>query len=118
MLFKIIEKTHQLEPVTSTWNPAELELEKFLITSESEVRILSESIFGEPLLLISNQVRTATKKRADILAIDRNGNGVVIELKRDKGRLGVETQATSVSVRLLWIQRKRFYQEVLFRLRD
>lgn len=93
MLFKIIEKTHQLEPVTSTWNPAELELEKFLITSESEVRILSESIFGEPLLLISNQVRTATKKRADLLAIDRNGNGVVIELKRDKGRLGVETQA-------------------------
>jgi hypothetical protein len=94
MLYQINSRTNQLEPITSAWNPAELELEKYLITSaESDVKVMAESIFGEPLLLISNQVRTATKKRADILALDRHGNSVVIELKRDKGRLGVETQA-------------------------
>lgn len=83
-----------LKSVESKWNPKELELEKYLITQdETGPKVLSESVFGEPLLLISNQVRTRAKKRADILALDRAGNGVVIELKRDQGLLGVETQA-------------------------
>lgn len=54
---------------------------------------MSASIFGEPLLLVSDQVRTRARKRADILALDRAGNGVIIELKRGVAKRGVETQA-------------------------
>jgi hypothetical protein len=92
MLFEI--NNNRLSPFHSSWNPKELELEDFIITSvESEVPLLDPSVFGEPLLLISNQVKTRNKKRADILALDRSGNGVIVELKRDSGSLGVETQA-------------------------
>lgn len=93
MLFEI-DKNNALLPYHSSWIPGELELEQYLITSvDTEVPTLVPSIFGEPLLLISNQVKTRVKKRADILALDRGGNGVIVELKRDKGSLGVETQA-------------------------
>ncbi len=92
MLFEINNKA--LSPYHSSWVPKELELEEYLVTSaDTEVPILDPSVFGEPLLLISNQVKTRSKKRADILAIDRGGNGVIIELKRNTGSLGVETQA-------------------------
>jgi hypothetical protein len=94
MLFKVNEEAGSLERANSNWNPKELELERLLITQDdSGVSILSESVFGEPLLLVSNQVRTARNKRADLLALDRSGNGVIIELKRSAGRLGIETQA-------------------------
>jgi len=94
MLFQLDESSKRLEPVTTSWNPPEIRLESYIITTaESKERILAESVFGEPLLLVSNQVRTTNKKLADILALDRNGNAVIIELKRDRGRLGVETQA-------------------------
>lgn len=94
MLFRINQESKALECVQSNWCPRELELETYLITSaDGGVRILSESVFGEPLLLVRNQVHTRTKKRADILALDRLGNGVIVELKRNEGRLGVETQA-------------------------
>lgn len=91
MLYEINEndKLHRFD---SKWSPLELDVEKYLISSENE-RILDSGIFGEPLLLIKNQVKTKYQKRADILAIDRFGNGVIIELKRDRGMLGVETQA-------------------------
>lgn len=92
MLFKI--DNNSLSAFTSNWIPKELEIEKYIISSaDSEVPTLDPSIFGEPLLLIKNQVITTNKKRADILAIDRLGNGVIIELKRDEGYLGVENQA-------------------------
>jgi hypothetical protein len=94
MLYKINEEANILHPVLSDWNPKELELEKYLITfADSGIPILSESVFGEPLLLVNNQVSTASQKRADILALDRAGNSVIIELKRDTGQLGAETQA-------------------------
>lgn len=94
MLFKINPVTGALERVQSEWSPKELELERYLITrGDSNIPVMSESVFGEPLLLVSNQVRTNAKKRADMLALDRAGNGVIIELKRNAGRLGVETQA-------------------------
>ena len=92
MLFELTEN-HTLKRYVSKWQPRELDVEKFIVSSDSENNILESSIFGEPLLIVSNQVKTKFKKRADILAIDRYGNGVIIELKRDKGFLGVETQA-------------------------
>jgi len=92
MLFEITNKK-SLKRFVSNWQPLELDVERFIVSSDSENNILDASIFGEPLLIISNQVKTKFKKRADILAIDRYGNGVVIELKRDRGFLGVETQA-------------------------
>ena len=94
VLFKINKQSGALENIVSDWAPRELELERYLITkADSDIPVMSESVFGEPLLLVSNQVRTIAKKRADILALDRAGNGVIIELKRNAGRLGVETQA-------------------------
>lgn len=94
MLFKV--EDNSLTPFTSDWiqKPKEIDIEKYIISStDSEVPILEQSIFGEPLLIINNQVRTRSRKRADILALDRWGNGVIIELKRDKGKLGIENQA-------------------------
>ena len=94
MLYEVDQSKKSLKSVQSSWSPKELDIEKYIITrDDSGAQVLAEEVFGEPLLLISNQVRTRNKKRADILALDRAGNGVVIELKRDKGQLGVETQA-------------------------
>jgi hypothetical protein len=92
MLFEIT-KNDSLKRYLSKWQPRELDVEKFIVSADSDNNILDPSVFGEPLLIISNQVKTKFKKRADILAIDRYGNGVIIELKRDRGFLGVETQA-------------------------
>ena len=95
MIFRLNPQS-QLEAFVSGWNPRELEVERFLISStegDKDAPVLSEEIFGEPLLLISNQVKTRYKKRADLLAVDGAGNGVIVELKRDVGSLGVETQA-------------------------
>ena len=94
MIFKIDEESSNIVSVESRGDPPELELEKYIISSaESEEQILQADIFGEELFPIGKQVWTKDKKRADILAIDENGNGVIIELKRDKAQLGVDTQA-------------------------
>ncbi len=90
MLFEI--KNQKLRRVNSDWNPYELEIEKYIIETDQEGNeFLSRYVFGEDLLLISNQVKTGLKKRVDILALDRFGNGVIVELKRDRA-LGAETQ--------------------------
>ncbi|PYL20052.1 MAG: hypothetical protein DMF44_15390 [Verrucomicrobia bacterium] len=89
-----INKKNEIETWQPDWNPSELEVERHLMSSTGEdSSILNEEIFKEPLLLLSSQVRTRLKKRADLLAIDRDGNGVVIELKRHHGSMGVDTQA-------------------------
>ena len=92
MIFEIVE--NRLNVIYQEHYLKELELENYLIsTSENDFNILNPSVFGDPLFIIDNEVKTKNKKRADILAIDRNGNGVVIEMKKDNGALGVETQA-------------------------
>ncbi len=94
MIFKVNEQTNSIESVQSLWDPKELEVEKFLLSGLDEKEpILESSVFGEAFLIVSNQVKTRYRKRADILAVDRAGNAVIIELKRDQGTLGVETQA-------------------------
>ena len=42
------------------------------------------SLLGLDLLIIGRQVRTPTSGRIDLLAIDEDGDIVVLELKRDK----------------------------------
>ena len=94
MIFKVNKQTTKIEIYSSSWQPKELEVENYLLPSTaSDDPILNPDVFKEPLLLIKNQVRTKNKKRADILALDRVGNAVIIELKKDRGQLGVETQA-------------------------
>lgn len=94
MIFKIDEEEKSLSQYSSDWCPKELELERLIISQdEADVPTLKAAIFGEPLLIISNQVRTRHKKKADILALDRMGNAVIVELKRELGALGVEMQA-------------------------
>ncbi len=95
MLFEVNDKNNLASPEKANWNLAELDLEALIISGRIDQT--NENIidfFGdEELLIIDNQVGTSDKKRADILAIDKAGNGVVIELKKDKGQLGIETQA-------------------------
>ncbi|MBV5257588.1 hypothetical protein FLX56_04025 [Synechococcus moorigangaii CMS01] len=55
--------------------------------------ILDESIFSEELLLLGRQIILKNKKRLDLVALDSDGNLVIIELKKDKAALGVDTQA-------------------------
>lgn len=95
MLFRVSSNGQSLSIVKSDWRPKELRLESLLVarSDDASAQILSEAVFGEPLLLVSNQVRTRAQKLADILALDRAGNAVIVELKRDFGQRGVETQA-------------------------
>jgi len=60
------------------------------------------------LLLVKNQARTGRGKRADILALDKAGNAVIIELKKDTGQLGVETQALQYLAAFSSYQGKNF----------
>lgn len=95
MLFKMINDGNdiKLESHNSSHQLKELDLEKYIVNSANDAEALIEAIFGESLLIISNQITTKNNKRADILALDSYGNGVIIELKKEQGRLGVETQA-------------------------
>src|SRR5438270_10949547 len=96
MLFEISEGKAVPFKSETKWSLRELELEGYLIAKSDEgpkIELLEEHVFGEPLLLLSNQVRMRHRKRSDIIALDRMGNAVIIELKRDEGKLGVETQA-------------------------
>ena len=110
MLFKIDENNKKLSKYQSNWHPKELEIENFLINSETG--ILEEYVFGgEQFFLVSNQVRTRANKRADILALDQFGNGVIIELKRDECFLGVETQALQYLADFSKFKGKNFIRE-------
>jgi predicted transport protein len=93
MLFEINEQ-NVMNKVKPDNFSNEVQIEKYLISNEmTEEKLLSYDIFKEWLLLIDNQAVTKDKKRADIIALDKNGNLVIIELKKDKARLGVEMQA-------------------------
>ena len=50
-------------------------------------------LLGEPLKIISKELTLPSGKRLDLLAIDENGNLVIIELKRDDSGQSVEWQA-------------------------
>ena len=63
------------------------QLEQKSLDLESRLEDILEqdlSIVGPNWMVIGRQVRTSFDKRIDLLAIDRVGNLVVIELKRDR----------------------------------
>ena len=91
MIFQIQKRG--IRPYQSSWAPKELELEQYILPSDEDEPLLQESVFGEQLLFLNNQVKTRHAKRADIIALDKAGSLVVVELKRRTGSLGVETQA-------------------------
>jgi hypothetical protein len=94
MIFSISADSKSISRFASSWNPRELDVEGYIFQgAEDSEGLLNSAVLGEPLLLVKRQVETFQKKRADILAVDRQGNGVIIELKRDAGAAGVETQA-------------------------
>lgn len=53
----------------------------------------SPAILGEELLVIAKELSLPSGIRLDLLAIDRNGNLVIIELKRDDSGRDIEWQA-------------------------
>ncbi len=92
MIFK--KNGEQLEVYTEYWSPSEKEIEDLIISSsDKENLILKEDIFGEEFFFIGNQIIDKNRKRLDMIALDKNANGVIIELKKDKGQLGVDMQA-------------------------
>jgi hypothetical protein len=111
MLFRIESNAGRISPVPANWRPAELELESYLLpASETDEPLLEPSVFGEPLLFIRHQVRTRRGKRADILALDRSGRLVIVELKKDRGQLGVETQALQYLAEFSAYRGRRFIE--------
>jgi hypothetical protein len=54
---------------------------------------LSPEILGENLLVIAKELELPSRIRIDLLAIDRIGNLVIVELKRDDSGSAVEWQA-------------------------
>ncbi|MCP2519534.1 hypothetical protein NLC26_00295 [Candidatus Aminicenantes bacterium AC-708-M15] len=71
-----------------------LKHEKLLEENLEDWIIADPSILGEPLLIIGRQVIIPdVKDRLDILALDPQGNAVIIELKRGKLKDPVDIQA-------------------------
>lgn len=95
MLFEINQQKKEIYKLKAENFLSELEVESHLISNEisESNNLLNYDIFKEELLLIDNQTRTKDKKRADIIALDKRGNLVVIELKKDDAKLGVDMQA-------------------------
>ena len=111
MLFSV--KNDVLERHSSGWNHKELEIERLIASTVSEESpLLNEEIFGEELLYIGREIINRDGKRLDILALDKSGCAVIIELKRDRGRLGVETQALQYLSRISQLKGKNFFKEL------
>jgi hypothetical protein len=71
-----------------------LKQEKLLEEKLEDWVIADSSLLGEPLLIIGRQVLIPdVRDRLDILALDPQGNAVVIELKRGKLKDPVDMQA-------------------------
>jgi hypothetical protein len=71
-----------------------LKQEKLLEENLEDWIISDPSLLGEPLLIIGRQVVIPdVKDRLDILALDPQGNAIIVELKRDKLKDPVDMQA-------------------------
>ncbi len=93
MLYKI--KDNKIERVNKTRFNEEEKLEQDL---ENWIES-NPSILGEKLLIIGRQVSIPdVNDRIDLLALDTNGNVVIIELKKGKLKDPAEIQALRLSL--------------------
>ena len=87
-LWKITDKGPSKVPETK------FKQEKLLEEHLEDWIVSDSSILGEPLMVIGRQVLIPdTKDRLDLLALDPQGNTVIIELKRGKLKDPVDMQA-------------------------
>ncbi len=91
-LYRIIEENKSLMAIK------EIEFSTFNFKERYDIQEWVESypaILGEELLIISkeNSFFGSTRERPDLVAIDKNGNIVVVELKRDDSGRNLEWQA-------------------------
>lgn len=87
----------QLVPVRSARPNLEEQLEKWIASDPS--------ILGMELLLIGRQVQTQYGGRIDLLGLDRLGNTVIIELKRDRTPRDVVAQILDYAA---WVKELSF----------
>jgi hypothetical protein len=80
-----VEKTDALTEINRSRLDREEQIEKWI---SSDISLLSPD-----LLIIGQQVETASGGRIDLLCMDRSGNLVIVELKRDKTPREVTAQA-------------------------
>ena len=90
MILKITN--NKLISLESSSIDRELRLEDLISDNENSY-ITNFQIFGEELLIIGKEIPTRDKKRADIVCLDTLGNIVIVELKKDRAKIGIETQA-------------------------
>lgn len=91
-LYRIITDNKTLKSIK------EIEFSDFNFKERYDIQEWVESnpnILGENILIISKDLTffNNTKERPDLIAIDENGNIVIIELKRDDSGLNLEWQA-------------------------
>jgi RecB family endonuclease NucS len=87
-IWKITDKGPSKLPETS------IKREKLLEENLEDWIVTDPTILGEPLLVIGRQVLIQdTKDKLDLLAVDTQGNSVVIELKRGHLKDPVDMQA-------------------------
>lgn len=89
-MYKVDIKNKTLTELTATGFGALGLKERFDIQEWIEK---TPSILGEDLLVIGKEVTLSSRKRLDLLCIDKSANLVVIELKRDDSGDSVEWQA-------------------------
>jgi len=76
----------------------EIDFSEFNFKERHDIQEWVEStpeILGEELLIIAKELNyfDSTRERPDLIALDKSGNTVIIELKRDDSGTGVEWQA-------------------------
>ena len=92
MIYKYEKETNRVIPCIET----EFKAHKILERQHIEVWIENNpNVLGEDLLIVSSEYDKfdKTNERVDLLAIDKDGNLVVIELKRDDSGKNVDLQA-------------------------
>ena len=97
MLFEVINEEKMERHISDElWSPREDLLESYITrhADDKQDQMLNDSVFGEELLILGRQVSMPQESgRADIVAMDREGRGVVIELKRNEAPMGTDMQA-------------------------